>query len=144
MVLICDTSGLLARYDPDDEAHDAAVATVLAAAAPFIVSPLVIAELDYLLRQRHPLASVRPILADLTGPGFTHPHLDAAALTECLAVDDRYGDLDLGLTDASLVVLAKRYRTREILTLDQRHFATVTPLQGGSFVLPLLDRLRAS
>ena len=34
----------------------------------------------------------------------------------------RYGDLQIGLSDASLVVLAGKYGTRDILTLDERHF----------------------
>jgi predicted nucleic acid-binding protein len=34
----------------------------------------------------------------------------------------RYRDLDLGLADASVVVLAERHRVRDLLTLDERHF----------------------
>jgi len=45
----------------------------------------------------------------------------------------RYRDLRLGLADASLVVLAKRYGSRRILTFDERAFRVVVPLQGGSF-----------
>jgi predicted nucleic acid-binding protein len=49
----------------------------------------------------------------------------------------RYRDLELGLADASLVVLAQWWQTRRILTLDERAFRAVTPLQGGAFeVLP--------
>jgi uncharacterized protein len=49
----------------------------------------------------------------------------------------QYRDLRLGLADASLLVLAARYETRRILTLDDRAFRTVKPLQGGAFaVLP--------
>jgi hypothetical protein len=34
-------------------------------------------------------------------------------------------------------VLARRYRSRRIITFDERAFRTVAPLQGGSFtVLP--------
>jgi predicted nucleic acid-binding protein len=49
----------------------------------------------------------------------------------------RCRDLELGLADASLVVLANRWQTRRILTLDQRAFRAVSPLQGGAFeILP--------
>jgi predicted nucleic acid-binding protein len=34
----------------------------------------------------------------------------------------RYGDLQIGLADASIVVLAERHGTSDILTLDLRHF----------------------
>ena len=39
----------------------------------------------------------------------------------------------LALADASIVVLADRYRTRTIATLDRRHFDVVRPLSGGRF-----------
>jgi hypothetical protein len=32
-------------------------------------------------------------------------------------------------------MLAARFRTRRLLTFDERAFRTVTPLQGGRFVL---------
>lgn len=35
--------------------------------------------------------------------------------------------------DASIVVLAARHRTWTVLTLDQRHFAVLRPLDGGRF-----------
>ncbi|HVC78911.1 MAG TPA: hypothetical protein VNL35_00225 [Chloroflexota bacterium] len=48
---------------------------------------------------------------------------------------ERYRDLRLGLSDASLAILAYRYQTRRILTFDERAFRPVTPLQGGSFLI---------
>ncbi|MGH3500099.1 MAG: PIN domain-containing protein [Nocardioidaceae bacterium] len=134
-MLICDTSGLLARYDPDEVSHKATRTALAGASPPFVLSPLVLAELDHLLRARHRLDAVRAVLDDLVSRGFEHPHLDATALRSCLDVDKRYADLNLGMTDASLVVLAARYRTRDILTLDHRHFRAVVPRQGGSFRL---------
>jgi uncharacterized protein len=47
----------------------------------------------------------------------------------------RYRDLELGLADASIVVLAERFGTRRLLTLDERAFRSVTPLRGGQFTL---------
>jgi uncharacterized protein len=47
----------------------------------------------------------------------------------------RYRDLELGLADASIVVLAERFGTRRLLTLEERAFRSVTPLQGGQFTL---------
>ncbi len=137
-MLICDTSGLLARYDPDDAAHDAARGVLDEFQPPFVLSPLVLAELDHLLRKRHSAGDARTVLGDLVGPGFDHPHLDGAALRACLDIDKRYADLNLGLADASLVVLASHYRTVDLLTLDHRHFRAVQPAQGGAFrLLPL-------
>lgn len=70
---------------------------------------------------------------------------------ECLSRDElgiarqvveQYRDLRLGLADASLVVLAQRHRTRRILTLDERAFRSVTPLQGGRFTILPADEAR--
>jgi uncharacterized protein len=47
----------------------------------------------------------------------------------------RYRDLELGLADASIVVLAEQWRTNAIATLDQRHFRALVPSQGGAFEL---------
>lgn len=63
--------------------------------------------------------------------------LDRADLMRAICVIDTYADLNVGLADASLVVLADRYRTRTILTLDRRHFDLMRPLAGGHFeILP--------
>ena len=43
----------------------------------------------------------------------------------------QWSELDLGLTDASLVVLAERYETLDIATVDHRHFRAVRSLDGG-------------
>lgn len=52
-----------------------------------------------------------------------------------LQLDQQYADLDVGLADLSVVVLARRFGTRRILTYDERHFRTLRPLDGGAFTL---------
>ena len=48
-----------------------------------------------------------------------------------------YRDQEIGAVDASIVVLAERYRTRTIASLDHRHFDVLRSLDGGYFeVLP--------
>jgi hypothetical protein len=48
-------------------------------------------------------------------------------------VIDRYRDLELGLADASIVVLADRYDVSDVLTLDERHFRAVRRSDGRPF-----------
>ena len=60
------------------------------------------------------------------------PRSDVAAAVEII---ERYRDLDIGLTDASLVVLAGRYGTERILTLDERHFRVLRAPSGRPFTL---------
>lgn len=132
--MICDTSGLLAALDPDDDRHVNSAAVLSAAPAP-VLSPFAVVELDYLLRGRQGAAAARIALAELAGGAYVWPAVTVDDVNDCLTVETRYGDLGLGLVDASIVVLARRYQTRDLLTLDERHFRAVTPLQGGAFRL---------
>ena len=61
--------------------------------------------------------------------------MDARDYEAALQFDRRYPDLKLGLADVSVAVIAQKLGTRRILTLDERHFRAVRPLQGGVFIL---------
>jgi predicted nucleic acid-binding protein len=58
------------------------------------------------------------------------PDLERAA-----SVIKKYRDQQIGAADASNVVLADRYQTRTIATLDRRHFTVLRPLGGGRFAV---------
>ena len=70
------------------------------------------------------------------GVGTGAPRTRAAAL----ALARRHRDLAIGLADASLIVLAQRFRTRRLVTFDEPAFRNVSPLQGGTFTLLPADR----
>jgi len=95
-----------------------------------VVCPLVIAELDYLLGRKLGRADARTVLEELGAGSFELPDFELADLHRTLEVDGRYPDLDRRITDSSLVVLAARYDTRDILTLDHRHFPPAGPAAG--------------
>ncbi|MEX2586669.1 MAG: PIN domain-containing protein, partial [Actinomycetota bacterium] len=95
-----------------------------------VVSPYVIAELDYLAATLLGVADELAILDELTSGAYVLPGLDAAELRRACRVIERFADQQVGLADASLVVLADRYRTKSILTLDRRHLEILTPLSG--------------
>lgn len=133
--IICDTSGLLAFFDVA-EAHNASVSDVVEAErGPFVVSPFVMAELDYLLASRRGTTAEVAVLTELASGAWEHPAFDISDLRRARDLIDRYRDNEIGLTDASLVVLAQRYQTNRVLTLDHRHFDVVRTLGGGSFEL---------
>ena len=136
-MLICDTSGLLAYFD-DAEAQHAQVSQVIEADdGPLVVSPYVLAELDYILATRRGVAAELAALTELSGGAWDLPALDGQAVHRAGDLIDRYRDQDIGLADASLVLLAARYRTDRLLTLDRRHFTVVRTTAGKPFtVLP--------
>jgi predicted nucleic acid-binding protein len=66
---------------------------------------------------------------------YTVQALDARGLKTARELCTRYRDLELGLADASMIVLADQWSTRTIATFDRRHFRTVTALDGSPFTL---------
>jgi predicted nucleic acid-binding protein len=52
-----------------------------------------------------------------------------------MEVDRRYGELGLGLVDASVVALAESLDIHRIATRDVRHFSVVRLRNGRSFEL---------
>lgn len=103
----------------------------MAAASHLVVSPLVLAELDYLLSTRVGPGAAEAALAHVRdrvavrryAVPEVEPHLSTALVTM-----RRYPQI--GLTDTMNVVMAAEYRTDTILTLDPRHFRMVRPLTG--------------
>ncbi len=125
-MIVVDTSGLLAALDGSERHHARTAGALRAAGAPLLLSPFVLAELDYLLSARVSRRIARTFLDEVAGGAYQLEPFssdDIAAVGEIL---DRYPDLDLGLADASIVVLAERHGCLDLLTLDERHFRVVS------------------
>ena len=95
---------------------------VAAANGPLLVSPFVLAELDYLVRRHVSAAAAQALLREVTEGAMRLERFDADDVALAARVLERHDDLDIGLTDASIVVLAHRHGTLDVLTLDERHF----------------------
>lgn len=134
-MIVADTSGLLALFNRREPAHARVAAAVARSTEPLIVSPFVVAELDYLVATRMGVEAELAVLRELASGAYEHATLGPDDLDACADVVARYPDQGIGVTDASLVVLARRYETRTIVTLDRRHFDVVRPLGGGRFTL---------
>ena len=132
-MIVADTSGLLALLNRREPAHKAVAAFVGSAEETLAISPYVLAELDYLLATRVGTEAELTVLRELAGGAFLLVSLAAEEVLQAGEVIGRYPDLGIGLADASLVVLAARFGTRTVLTLDRRHFDVVRPLSGGRF-----------
>lgn len=133
--LLCDTSGLLAYFDADEADHAAVNDAIDAEPGPFVVSPLVLAELDHFLSTRLGVARELAAIDELAGAAWELAAFARADLAAARAVIGRYADQAIGLTDASLVVLAERYGTARILTLDHRHFRVLRTTGDEPFEL---------
>jgi uncharacterized protein len=134
-VIIVDTSGLLAAIDASQPKHAAARRALESASPPWLLSPFVLAEIDYLLATRVGQAAERALLAEVARGVYRLEHLEPDEVGAAERLIGRHADLGVGLADASLVVLAGRYGVRDLLTLDERHFRAVRGPGGRPFRL---------
>ncbi len=127
-VAVADTSGLIAFFNATDQHHQA-VRNAVADVGHLVVSPCVLAELDYLVADRQGAGPAKEIVRYIAGrvaagrwevPGIGGLLLAAHAV---LAVYPA-----IGLTDAINVVLAREFRTDVVATFDIRHFRMIRPL----------------
>jgi predicted nucleic acid-binding protein len=134
-VIVADTSGLLALFNQTEPQHAEVAEVIEASPEPVAVSPYVVAELDYLVATRVGVDAELAMLAELGSGAYELATFGSDDLQRARAVIERYRDQAIGVADASLVVLADRWRTRDVLTLDHRHFGILRPLAGGRFRL---------
>lgn len=130
--LICDTGALLdylVESAPDHRLFRNAIDQARARYVP----GLVLAELDYFLRDERPAMQV--FMQDLARGAFTYAPPTLGQLSRAMEIDRRYADLGLGLVDGSVVALAEDLGIRRLATRDVRHFATVRLRDGSTFEL---------
>lgn len=133
--MIVDTSALIAFFNSTEPEHAAARKAIESHREALIVSPYVIAELDYLVAARIGVDAELAVLRELAGGAWELPSCGPDDIVAAGKVIERYRDQAVGLADAANVVLADRYGTRTIATLDRCRFTVLRPLRGGRFRL---------
>jgi predicted nucleic acid-binding protein len=131
MIVIADTSGLIASSDKNASEQDGCQ-SVLAEAGTVVVSPLVLTETDHLAKARFG-SKARTELIDFIvfqarRDRFHIPEVTLTTIETARKVQRQYAGLDLDLADGVNVALAAEYRTASVLTLDRRDFRTIRPL----------------
>jgi predicted nucleic acid-binding protein len=134
-LIVADTSGLLAAFGRDQRDHARARAAFESDPGPIVLSPYVLAELDYHLLKLRGIDGELHFLADVAAGAFELATFNQNDVARAVSVLAKYRDLRVGLADASLVVLAERYDTTRLLTLDERHFRAIRPLHADAFTL---------
>lgn len=122
MTLLLDTSGLLAALDDSQRHHRDCASALSQASGTLLLSPFVLAELDYLLMRDLGRYAQSALLDEVARGAYRLVSFEAGDVARARAIVDRYADLEIGLADASLVVLAERHAVADVLTLDERHF----------------------
>lgn len=99
-----------------------------------VVSAFTAAEADHLVLSRLGIDAELALIEDLA-VSYTVQALDSRGLQSARELCARYRDIELGLADASMVVLADQWSTHSLATFDQRHFRVVCALDGKPFRL---------
>ncbi|MDG9681280.1 PIN domain-containing protein [Streptomyces sp. DH18] len=133
MIIVADTSALYAAFDAAQTEH--ATAARILENERLAISPLVVTELDHLVHRDLGFPAAMQVMEALNsrmGDGqYRLAELKLADLRTAQEVRQKYEGLRLDLADAVGVVLADRYRTDRIFTLDQRDFRAMSPLTPG-------------
>ena len=102
---------------------------------PVIVPVTVLPEVTYLLQTRIGVEAELAFIRAVAAGEFTIEALGLDDLDRVAEVMDAYADCPLGFVDASIVAIAERFETRELLTTDRRHFSAVRPRHARGFQL---------
>lgn len=135
MALILDTGPLLAALDAADPDHERCASLVLEAREDLVVPGLVLAELDYWCHERLSGDAWLVFLEDLLAGAYRAEHPTREDLARCATLQRKYGDLRLGVVDASVIALAERLGEPKVATLDHRHFGVVRPAHAETMDL---------
>ncbi len=135
MTLVIDAAPLVALADEREPRRLEILELLRANRGRLFIPAPVTAEIDYLLGRRLGPPARRAFLEDLRVRRYESPGLGGPDYAAALELDRQYADLNLGLADLSVAIIARKLGTRRILTFDERHFRTIRPLQGGVFTL---------
>ena len=132
-MILADTSGLLSLYNRREPTHPSVAEAVAQEQGPLVVSPYVVAELDYLVSTRLGADAEQRVLAELASPAYVLAAIDRDDLRACTELVSRYPGI--GVTDASMLVLADRLGIDRVLTLDRSHFEMVRSPSGRALAI---------
>lgn len=121
-MILVDTSAALQLASSSAKRHADVARVVDELPGPFVLSPFVLTELDYMLGTRHGQAAQLAFLGEVAAGAYELAEFDRADVQAATSVIRRYEDLEVGLADASIVVLAKKHGTIDVLGFDARHF----------------------
>lgn len=125
--IVADTGGLLRALACTSEGKPSfpEYEEVLTSASLVIVPALVLAELDYFLRDKRSV--MRKLMAEIFDPETRYDYEPPTPLDmiRALELDARFKELNLGLVDGTVAAVAERRRVYRVLTTDRRDFGAI-------------------
>lgn len=134
-MILVDTSAVLQLASTTAKRHAEVVTVLSELAGPFVLSPFVLAELDYMLGTRHGQHAQIAMLGEVAEGAYELAEFSQGDVAAAIDVIRRYEDLKIGIADASIVVLAEKAQTVDVLSFDARHFRAMQGPSGRPFRL---------
>lgn len=136
-MMLLDTSGLLPALSSELRHHEECAQAISGSQGTFLLSPFVLAELDYLITKLAGIQVELDFLGEVARGAYELLSFEATDIARAREVIEQHSDLGIGLADASIVVLSEKHNVLDLLTLDERHFRTLRGAGGRPFrILP--------
>jgi uncharacterized protein len=137
-MIIADTGFFFALSNRHDAYHQQAKRVLATVNEPLLTPYPVLTETCYLLSNYGDSAKQCNFLKDIRRGAAEIYHLQPHNLDRMIELMERYADLPMDFTDASLVALAEHLGHGRILTVDRRDFSTYRWNNQNPFVNLLL------
>ncbi len=125
--IVADTGGLLRALarTPSGQPSFPEYEEILTSAAAIIVPGLVLAEVDYFLRDER--KAMRKLVAEVFDPATRYEYEVPLPtdIARALELDAKFEGLALGLVDGTVAAVAERRRVYRVLTTDRRDFGAI-------------------
>ena len=125
--IVADTGGLLRALASTRDGGPSfpEYERILTSASLVVVPGLVLAEVDYVLRENR--VAMRKLVAEIFDPATRYDYeLPLPSdIVRALELDAKFAKLNLGLVDGTVVAVAERRHIYRVLTTDRRDFAAI-------------------
>ena len=125
--IVADTGGLLRGLAGTGDGRPSfpEYEKILTSASLVIVPGLVLAEIDYFLRENR--VAMRKLVAEIFDPATRYEYALplSSDIVRALELDARFANLNLGLVDGTVAAVAERRHIYRVLTTDRRDFAAI-------------------
>lgn len=134
-MILADSGVFIAAANAKDRHHSACADLVRSRNGHILVSPLVIAEVSFMIGKWGGTSAKAAFLDSFASGSLILATLTPTDISRMAEVLRKYAELDLDAADASIIALAERLRITTIATVDHRDFTVVRPLHTKAFDL---------
>ena len=134
-MIVVDTGVAYGAADRDDPDHAGCAAVLTDHAGQLVIPIPVIVESSWLIADRLGPAAEAGFLRSVAAGELRRVDLTDTDWDRVLELVETYADLDLGLVDASVIVVAERLGVTTLATINHRDFTVVRPRHTDAFDL---------